>query len=76
MSKFGISSASNHRIDYSATVGGVWFDKGEWRLLVESGLAGSLNAIVTCTWQHKLRSKSAKEHRDKIYSEKFGKKSY
>jgi Zn-finger nucleic acid-binding protein len=76
MSKFRISSTTNHRIDYSAAVGGIWLDKGEWELLVESGVAGSLSAIVTRSWQHKLRSESAKEHFAKIYSEKFGKENY
>jgi len=76
MSKFRISSTSDHRIDYSASVGGIWLDKGEWELLLESGVAGSLNAIVTGAWQHKLRNDSAKEHFSKIYSEKFGEASY
>lgn len=76
MSKFKIASTSPHRIDYSASVGGIWLDKGEWSLLKGAGLANSLNSIVTQTWQHKLRSDSAKEHFRKMYREKFGEESY
>jgi len=76
MSKFRISSATSHRLDYSASVGGIWLDKGEWELILESGVAGSLNAIVTGEWQHKLRNDAAKEHFAKMYSEKFGEDSY
>ncbi|ODS22299.1 hypothetical protein AB835_14970 [Candidatus Endobugula sertula] len=74
--KFKISSATNHRIDYSAAVGGIWLDKGEWALLKTSGVAGSLNHIVTQSWQHQLRTETAKENFQKLYTSKFGKETY
>ena len=76
MSKFRISSHNNHRLDYSAAVGGIWLDKGEWELLKEAGVAGSLNHIVTRSWQHQLREKTAKEHFDELYRAKFGEEAY
>jgi Zn-finger nucleic acid-binding protein len=72
MRKFKISATDSHRLDYSAAVGGLWLDKGEWELLVREGLAGSLNALVTNTWQRKIRQTSAKKSFADIYQDKFG----
>lgn len=76
MSKFRISANTHHRVDYSAVVGGIWLDKGEWQLLKDAGVAGSLNHIVTKSWQHKLRSETAKEHFNEMYTAKFGEAVY
>lgn len=76
MSKFKISLKNSHRIDYSAKVGGIWLDKGEWELLKQEGLAGSLNAIITSAWQNKLRSQRSAENFSAIYKEKFGEDDY
>lgn len=76
MLKFCISTTTKHRIDYSTSVGGVWLDKGEWELLKEEGLAGSLNAVLTAHWQRKIRINSTKENFSEIYKDKFGNESY
>lgn len=47
MRKFRVSSQNEHKVDYSANVGGLWLDKGEWELLKSEGLAGCLNGVVT-----------------------------
>lgn len=62
MRKFRLTAKSSHRIDYSSSVGGVWLDKGEWELLKQEGLAGSLNAVLTAHWQNNIRLDSAKEN--------------
>ncbi|MFN3580737.1 MAG: zf-TFIIB domain-containing protein [Pseudomonas sp.] len=72
MSKFRISKDSPHRLDYSSRVGGVWLDKGEWELLVAEGLAGSLNAILTEQWQHKVKLDSARDTMEALYRNRFG----
>jgi Zn-finger nucleic acid-binding protein len=72
MRKFKISATNTHRLDYSAAVGGLWLDKGEWELLVRGGLAGSLNALVTDSWQRRIRQTSAKDSFVDIYHDKFG----
>tara|TARA_B110000091_G_C13649374_1_gene404710 strand:+ start:161 stop:697 length:537 start_codon:yes stop_codon:yes gene_type:complete len=72
MRKFKISANTTHRLDYSAAIGGVCLDKGEWELLVREGLAGSLNSLVTDVWQRKIRETSAKDSFVNIYHEKFG----
>ena len=76
MRKFKISSTNSHRIDYSAAVGGLWLDKGEWELLKKEGLAGCLNAVVTQHWQNKIRLNTAKENFADIYTTKFGNDTY
>ena len=76
MRKFRLSASNDHRIDYSSAVGGIWLDKGEWELLKQEGLAGSLNAVVTEHWQKKIRENSARDNFSDIYAEKFGKETY
>jgi len=76
MRKLRISTSTSHRLDYCASVGGVWLDKGEWELLKEKGLAGSLNSVLTAHWQRNIRMNSAKDNFKEIYKEKFGQESY
>jgi len=76
MRKLRISTSTSHRLDYSASVGGVWLDKGEWELLKEKGLAGSLNAVLTAHWQRNIRMNNIKDNFSEIYRDKFGQNSY
>lgn len=72
MQRYRMSARHHHRLDYSAAVGGIWLDKGEWDLLKSEGLAGSLNALVTDHWQRKLKNTSAREAFTTLYEGKFG----
>lgn len=76
MRKLRITKDSSHRLDYSAPVGGVWLDKGEWELLKSAGLAGSLNGILTEQWQNKIREQKAEETFTQLYISKFGEDDY
>lgn len=76
MQKFKLTHDSEHRLDYSPQVGGVWLDKGEWEFLKQENLAGCLNAIFTSQWQKTIRENSAKVSFAEIYQEKFGEESY
>ncbi|MBO9490680.1 zf-TFIIB domain-containing protein [Endozoicomonas sp. G2_1] len=76
MRKFRISAETSHSLDYSSAVGGVWLDKGEWELLKEEKLAGSLNNILTTNWQNTIRAESAKNNFSEIYQSKFGVEQY
>lgn len=76
MQKFRISHDSEHHLDYSAGVGGVWLDRGEWEYLKEHGLAGSLNKLFTSQWQKTIRTNSARIKFSDIYKEKFGEETY
>ncbi|WP_428036621.1 zf-TFIIB domain-containing protein [Amphritea sp.] len=76
MHKYKISNSSDHRLDYSPSVGGVLLDKGEWQYLKEQKLAGSLNKIFTAEWQRSLREQNAEMTFADIYRERFGDESY
>ena len=76
MQKYKITHDSEHRLDYSPAVGGVWLDKGEWEYLIEKKLAGSLNKLFTSQWQKSIRDNSTKLTLSDVYKEKFGAESY
>lgn len=76
MRKFRITANHTHRLDYSAGVGGVWLDKGEWELIKQDGLMTSLNAILTVQWQKNIRRDLAKESFTAFYQDKFGDEAY
>lgn len=76
MRKFRISAHNEHKLDYSSVVGGLWLDKGEWELLKNEGLAGSLNAVVTQNWQKDIREQNTKQTLTDVYKAKFGEETY
>ena len=76
MRKFKITAGTAHRVDYSASVGGIWLDKGEWDLLKTEGVAGTLNNVVTQQWQKQIRAESTASNLSAIYTQKFGDEAY
>ena len=76
MRKFKVTAKTNHRLDYSNAVGGIWLDKGEWELLKSEGVAGALNNIVTQQWQNQIRKQDASNSFADIYESKFGSENY
>ena len=76
MRKFKINSKTSHRIDYSAQIGGVWLDKGEWELLKQEGLSSSLNSILTEVWQRDIHRQEKRKNIATLYEKRLGKASY
>ncbi len=76
MQKFRIDAESEHKLNYSHAVGGVWLDKGEWSLLKEKGYAGSLNKVFTLHWQKMIRENQTHAKFAKMYRTKFGNMDY
>jgi Zn-finger nucleic acid-binding protein len=76
MQKYRISYDSDHYLDYSPAIGGVWLDKGEWEYLKAQNLAGSLSRIFTAQWQRSIRNSNARLTFTDLYREKFGEESY
>lgn len=72
MTKYRISSDTEHRLDLSPTINAVWLDKGEWNLLKEKGLANKLNTIFTNHWQHNIHDEETSETLNELYTKKFG----
>lgn len=76
MQKYRISNGSDHKLDYSPQVGGVWLDPGEWDYLKEQGLAGCIGSIFTDSWQKQLRDNNTKATFTALYQRKFGHADY
>lgn len=76
MQKYRIAAGSSHKLDYSPHTGGIWLDKGEWALLKEYSLAGSVGHIVTDGWQRKIRAEDARATLESVYRRKFGDADY
>lgn len=72
MTKYKISSDTEHRLDLSPTINAVWLDKGEWALLKSKKLAHKLNNIFTDHWQHDIRNNETSEILTALYKRKFG----
>ena len=70
------AAGTDHRVDYSAPVGGIWLDKGEWDLLKSEQVAGTLNNVVTQHWQKQIQRESSASNLSAIYSQKFGEENY
>jgi Zn-finger nucleic acid-binding protein len=76
MQKYRFSAGNTHRLDYSAAVGAVWLDGGEWQLLKRTGMALQLSQILTEHWQRQLRSAHAAAKLKELYAQKFGVDAY
>ncbi|SIS76842.1 MAG: hypothetical protein C9355_00110 [Thalassolituus maritimus] len=76
MQKYKIKSDSDHKLDYSPHVGGVWLDAGEWEYLKEHGLAAQINSILTDQWQKQLREEGTASNFVSLYKSKFGEDDY
>jgi len=76
MQKFRLTSSSEYKINYSAKVGGIWLNKGEWDYLKRLGLAGSLNTLLTEPGQNEILQDATKQHLKQIYQDKFGSEAY
>ena len=76
MLKYRISGATDHRLDLSSDISGIWMDKGEWELLKSEGLAHQLNSIFTEPWQRRIQSERTAEILSARYEDKFGAENY
>lgn len=72
MTKYKISSDSDHRLDLSPSINAIWLDRGEWKLIKEKGLAGRLNAIFTHHWQQEIKSQASADVMAVLYQRRFG----
>lgn len=76
MTKFRISSDTDHRLDWSNSAGAIWLDNGEWNLLKEKGVADKLNQIFSHEWQEKIVEQTARNTREARLVEKLGEDNY
>jgi len=76
MHKYRINSSTDHKLDFSPRVGGVWLDSGEWQYLREHGLARTINSIFTDQWQKQIRKNDKQTLFSELYERKFGTEDY
>lgn len=76
MLKYRILGHTDHRLDLSPTVNGIWLDKGEWELLKQEGIADKLNRIFTDPWQKQVRADSTRNTLSAVYAKQFGEADY
>ncbi len=76
MMKYKINNLTDHKLDYSPSVGGVWLDSGEWEYLKTQGLANALGRIFTESWQREIRAGNTKATLEELYKSKFGEHDY
>ena len=55
MTKYKISGAVANRVDVCSTCDDAWLDGGEWELLEALHLSHKIPAILTDTWQRRIR---------------------
>ena len=76
MLKYRIAKDTDHKLDLSPSVNGIWLDKGEWELLKQSGLAKQLNKIFTAPWQRQIKESRAQDVFKELYKKEFGEENY
>ncbi len=76
MTRFRISSDTEHRIDWCSQSAAIWLDRGEWELLKEKGVADKLDQIFSRQWQAKIMAETARNTREAQLIEKLGEENY
>ncbi len=76
MTKFRITSDTDHKIDWCNQSSSIWLDKGEWNLLKEKGVADKLNQIFSKEWQEKIITETSKNNREVMLINKLGEENY
>jgi Zn-finger nucleic acid-binding protein len=66
MTKYKISGAVANRVDVCSTCDDAWLDGGEWELLEALHLSHKIPAILTDTWQRRIRRELTAETRRSI----------
>lgn len=76
LSRFRILPNLKFYLDRCGHCNGVWFDKGEWDILVARNLQDKVNQFFTKPWQMRVREEETKSMLDRLYMEKFGAEDY
>jgi len=76
MTKFLITSDTDHKIDWCSSSASLWLDKGEWELLTEKGVADKLNQIFSQERQEKIVEETSRNSRELMMINKIGEENY
>ena len=76
LSRYRISADLDVWLDQCQTCRGIWFDKGEWKLLADKDLHLKLNKYFTEVWQRDIQEEEGRRRREERYEERWGKGNY
>jgi len=63
-------------LERCTTCGGIWFDKGEWRRIVDNHLLPGLTDLWSATWQRQRQAAVSRERFLEMNRESFGDEVY
>jgi Zn-finger nucleic acid-binding protein len=72
MTKYRLSGTIANRLDMCPICDEAWLDGGEWQLLEQLQLSDKLPAVLTDTWQRKLRKEGSERTRQDILRRNIG----
>jgi Zn-finger nucleic acid-binding protein len=72
MQKYKLTGTVANRVDVCATCDEAWLDKGEWELLEALQLSTELPAILTESWQRRIRREQSEGTRREILTRMVG----
>lgn len=76
LTRFKVLPNTTFRLDRCARCNGVWFDKSEWEVAVERGLADKVNQLFTEPWQTRVRQEENRRILDQVYRDRLGDEDY
>ena len=76
MTKFHITSDTDHKIDWCNHSSSMWLDKGEWQLLKNKGVADKLNQIFSSEYQQEIVEQTTRNSREMMMINKIGEENY
>lgn len=76
MTKFRITSDTDHKIDWCNASSSIWLNKNEWELLKEKGVADKLNQIFSKEWQQQIIEETSRNNREAQLIQRLGEDNY
>ncbi|WP_116813361.1 zf-TFIIB domain-containing protein [Steroidobacter cummioxidans] len=72
MTKYRLTGTVANRLDVCSICDEAWLDGGEWQLLEQLQLSDKLPAVLSDTWQRKIRNESSERTRQEILRRDLG----
>ena len=72
MTRYRVSAGHALRLDRCSRCQLVWFDDGEWAVLVAAGLENHLDSILTDGWQRRIQLDEAQQRREANLRQRLG----
>ena len=66
--RFKVGHGLQFSLDHCSNCNGVWFDKNEWKALVDRNLHDELPRIFSTEWQRHIRKEERAKYFDEVYN--------